>query len=397
MLTIDRYNARLGAGPGLLDETRLLLELWHERMSVAELIDAARNSGSFASISARRLRNIISERFSTRHLTADGAPATLLKHVLAEDMPIVFWHLCFVFTCRAHRILADFVTQVYWPPYAAGKDMISNEESLEFVRRINNDGLTTIDWSESIQRRVASYSRNLKVAALERRLQNDGRFDEFKKRIQKDLDLDWSEVQNDPLALDSVIPELAHDFYPALFKSPGAFSTSTSEFITFENERVKEMIEIARQHSGKQYIIFVVDEMGQYVAPSDSLILNVDGLAKNLKALGEGKVWMIATAQQMLTEDDPRAAANSKSLFKLKDRFPIQIDLESSDIREICSQRLLGKSAAGTTVLKKLFEQHGQKLRNCTKLQDAKYYDSDFTDSVFADLYPFLPAHFTVE
>ena len=33
----------------------------------------------------------------------------------------------------------------------------------------------------------AGYSRNLKVAALERRLKKDGRLEEFKKRIRKDL------------------------------------------------------------------------------------------------------------------------------------------------------------------------------------------------------------------
>ncbi len=242
----------------------------------------------------------------------------------------------------------------------------------------------------------AGYSRNLKVAALERRLKKDNKLEDFKKKVSDDLGVDWSEVQNDPLALDSVIPELAHAFYPTLFKTASAFTTSVAEIITFENERVKEMIDIVREHSGKQYVIFVVDEMGQYVASTDALILNVDGLAKNLKAIGDGKVWMIATAQQMLTEDDPKGTLNSQKLFKLKDRFPIQIDLESSDIREICSERLLGKSTAGKALLKKQFEQHGQKLRNSTKLQDAKYYDSDFSEKVFIDLYPFLPAHFDI-
>ena len=112
----------------------------------------------------------------------------------------------------------------------------------------------------------------------------------------------------------------------------------------FENERVKEMIDIVRERSGKQYVIFIIDEVGQYVASRPNLILNLDGLAKNLKNIGDGKVWIIGTAQQTLTEDDPRAALNSPELYKLKDRFPIQIDLESSDIKEICYRRLLGKS-----------------------------------------------------
>ncbi len=87
---------------------------------------------------------------------------------------------------------------------------------------------------------------------------------------------------------------------------------------------------------------------------------------------------------------------NSPELYKLKDRFPIQIDLESHDIKEICYRRLLGKSPAGVAELSKWFEQHGQALRHHTKLQDAKYYDADFTKDVFINLYPFLPAHFDI-
>ena len=103
--------------------------------------------------------------------------------------------------------------------------------------------------------------------------------------------------------------------------------------------------------SGKEYIVFVIDEIGQYVGSHQTKILDLQGLAENLKNLGEGKVWIIGTAQQTLTEDDPRATINSPELFKLKDRFPITVDLESSDIKEICYRRLLGKSSAGGTTL----------------------------------------------
>ncbi|MDA1278075.1 MAG: BREX system P-loop protein BrxC, partial [Verrucomicrobia bacterium] len=83
-------------------------------------------------------------------------------------------------------------------------------------------------------------------------------------------------------------------------------------------------------------------------------------------------------------------------LYKLKHRFPIRIDLESSDIKEICYIRLLGKSPEGEKELAKLFEAHGQALRHNTKLQDAKYYDADFSKESFSNLYPFLPAHFDI-
>ncbi|MCK1894913.1 DUF6079 family protein [Pseudomonas aeruginosa] len=207
----------------------------------------------------------------------------------------------------------------------------------------------------------AGYSRNLKVAAFERMVEKDGRTPELHERIAQALPgATWARVQNNPLAIDGLIPKIAHEMYPALFPEAKSFSSSTEGFFQFEDQRVQEMIDIVREKSGKQNIIFIVDEVGQYVASRDNLILNLDGLAKNLKRLGDGKAWIISTAQQTLTEDDPRAALNSDKLYKLKDRFPIQIDLESSDIKEICYRRLLGKSPAGETELGKLVGADGK-------------------------------------
>jgi Family of unknown function (DUF6079) len=242
----------------------------------------------------------------------------------------------------------------------------------------------------------AGYSRNLKVAAFERRLKKDGRYQEFLDLFKGQTGEDWQDYQNDELVVDSLLPEIAYQLYPALFKTPTAFTTATSDFIYLLDDRVQEMLDIVHDASKKDYMLFVIDEVGQYVGGRQHLILNLQGLAQNLKRLGDGKVWLIGTAQQTLTEDDPRAALNSPELYKLKDRFPIQIDLESRDIKEICYRRLLGKSPAGAAALGELFEQHGQALRHNTRLQGAKYYNADFTKETFVNLYPFLPAHFDI-
>jgi hypothetical protein len=63
----------------------------------------------------------------------------------------------FLFTCRAHTILADFVREVYWPAYAAGRNTLDNEEAQLFVNRANQDGKTTTPWSDSTIRRAAGY------------------------------------------------------------------------------------------------------------------------------------------------------------------------------------------------------------------------------------------------
>lgn len=243
----------------------------------------------------------------------------------------------------------------------------------------------------------AGYSRNLKVAAFERKLKKDKRHEEFQDVFKEYTQgLEWSEYRNDELIVDSTIPSIAHQMYPEVFKTESSLSTEDSDFIRFENDRVEEMIEIAREASGKEHIIFIVDEVGQYVGSKQDLILNLDGLAKNLKNIGDGKVWLIGTAQQTLTEDDPKASLNSPELYKLKDRFPIQIDLEANDIKEICYRRLLSKSAQGEQTLGDLFDQHGQALRNHTKLENTQVYGTDFDKQTFINLYPFLPAHFDI-
>ena len=261
-------------------------------------------------------------------------------------------------------------------------------------------GATMAEVSEVLFYKVlqwAGYSRNLKVAALERKLKRDGRYDEFLALFKKTTDGEaWQDYRNDELVVDSLIPEIAHQLYPTLFKTGTAFTTETSEIVVFTNDRVREMLEIAHEASGKDYIVFIIDEVGQYVGPRPNLILNLDGLAKNLKNIGDGKVWIVGTAQQTLTEDDAKAALNSPELFKLNDRFPIQIALESNDIKEICYTRLLGKSAAAEQALGGLFDQHGQQLRQNTRLVDARVYGVDFDRKTFVDLYPFLPAHFDI-
>lgn len=254
--------------------------------------------------------------------------------------------------------------------------------------------VTTVLYYKVLQ--WAGYSKNTKVAAFERKLKQDGRYQNFEQAFEAKAGAPWRDYQDDQLVVDSLLPGLAHELYPELFPTAESFRTSGDEVVSLLKDRMQEIIDIVRDYSGKEYIVFVIDEVGQYVGSNANKILDLQGMAENLKNIGEGKVWVIGTAQQTLTEDDPRAALNSPELFKVKDRFPISVALESSDIKEICYRRLLAKSPSGKDELEKMFEQHGQALRHNTKLEDARFYDSEFGKEEFTNLYPFLPAHFDI-
>lgn len=151
------YTTRLGAGLGLMQETRLLLELWKPGVNAGDLYHDALQSGRFPNLSARRLRNIVTECFAPRYLVSDGRLARLLKRLGEVLSTLERRQLFFLYTSRANRILADFVREVYWQHYTAGDDRISNDDVAAFIRRGIDDGRTVKRWAESTIRRVSSY------------------------------------------------------------------------------------------------------------------------------------------------------------------------------------------------------------------------------------------------
>ncbi|MBE2261629.1 MAG: DUF1819 family protein [Burkholderiaceae bacterium] len=152
-----RYTTQLGAGLGLIDETVILLDLWQPGMNAPDLYRAALQSGNFGTISARRVHDMIAVGFGPRYLADDAAPALLLKTIKDAVPKGAFEQMLFLYTARAHLVLADFVRDVYWSAYGAGKSTLSNEESLQFVEAAVREGKTTMTWSPQMVRRVSSY------------------------------------------------------------------------------------------------------------------------------------------------------------------------------------------------------------------------------------------------
>lgn len=151
------YTTQLQAALGMIEETRILLALWDEGMTATELTHASLESGAFPNMTARRVRNLVTEGFKPRYLCRGDSPAKLLKKLLSRLTNREFSQLLFLYTCRAHEILMDFVSDFYWKAYGSGRETISNRQAREFVQAAISDGRTSSTWSESTVTRVAAY------------------------------------------------------------------------------------------------------------------------------------------------------------------------------------------------------------------------------------------------
>ncbi len=151
------YTTRLQAGLGLVPETGVLLDLWEVGTSASQLQQIALESGRFPMMTARRLRNLITECFAPRYLVDGGAPAASLKRLSASIPAADLAQLMLLYTCRANPILGDFVREVYWTRYAGGYTHIASGDARAFVERGIDDGKTIKRWSESTVRRVSGY------------------------------------------------------------------------------------------------------------------------------------------------------------------------------------------------------------------------------------------------
>ena len=250
---------------------------------------------------------------------------------------------------------------------------------------------------EELYRKVlqwAGLSSEARTRDLELRLMRDDKLDAFKSRAQQEAGTTWEELRDDPYFGIQVASTLAHEFYPLQFPTPDTLAVTAELRIEHGlDEDVATMLALVRKKTGYQNVIFVIDEVGQYVAPVDDRITMLQGFAEALKR--QGHAILLVTAQQTLTNDNPDAALNSAKLTKLLARFPMQLELKSGDISHIITERLLKKSAAGTTDLYQLFDQVGQGLQHATRLHDVSVLRlPEFSRDKFADLYPFLPQHF---
>src|SRR6202043_1308861 len=152
-------------------------------------------------------------------------------------------------------------------------------------------------------------------------------------------------------------------------------------------ERANDLMKLRRPG---QTLMFVVDEVGQFVARDVQKMLDLQAVVQNLGVKGRGKHWVVVTSQEKLGELVSGLDDKKIELARLMDRFPLQVHSEPADISGVPSRRVLSKNAAAQAELGKLFDEHRGRLTEHTRLTaDIKL--PEITRANFVDLYPMLP------
>ena len=256
-----------------------------------------------------------------------------------------------------------------------------------------------IIYYETLKSLEITVSTDPKIIEFNALLRLEHKYDDFVALVQERKGKNWSDVQRNSVITNLIAAELAPVILPEYFQSKDDFKRLSVESVENEEERVKRLIALIKEIKGKDKVLFVLDEAGQYVSSNSNLILNLQGFMQTIKSHFKGDVWVIATAQQTLAEDNPTAQLNSNQLFKLNDRFPIKVDIEAEDIKEIITKRLLGKSTEGKDRLSSLFATAEGSIKMNTKLtslRDRSRYLQPISSGRFVDLYPFLPVHIDI-
>jgi hypothetical protein len=257
--------------------------------------------------------------------------------------------------------------------------------------------ITNVLYAKVLQR--VGYSKVPKLADVEVRLDEADRLAQFRQAYRDRFPGkgEWEDVHDDPLIGPARAAQIVPRFFQEEFPDAESFRQQHYQERLQVTQLAERMIRLLRRKTGHENIVFLVDEVGQYVAPRTDLMLNLDGLVRSFKELGRGKVWFVATAQQTLNEIVEKAVLNSAELYRLRDRFPISIELDAADIREITHRRLLSKRSDGEARLRDMFRNDGEVLKLQTRVDGFGSTSIDELDAdIFAQMYPFLPIHFDV-
>ena len=232
------------------------------------------------------------------------------------------------------------------------------------------------------------------VADIERNLSKNGKYEEFKTKFEEIHGSPWVDSRDEfDYVQDEVVEALA-----AIGAMSEEAARNTCEKIalnySMDTESFAKLVKNYIDSKEKNHhVVFVIDEIGQYIGEDDDLMLNLQTVTEDLGKICQGQAWIMVTSQQDI---DSITKTRSDNFSKIQGRFATRLSLSSTNVDEVIRERILKKNQTGFDTLCLLYDAKESHIKNTILWNDEinKPLYSDRED--FAAVYPFIPYQFNM-
>lgn len=232
------------------------------------------------------------------------------------------------------------------------------------------------------------------LADLERKLSDEGKYDSFKDKFKESFGSPWEEARNDfDFIQDDVVEVLSEIEFMSLDaarnwceKAVEPYSISIESF----SKMVKKYLD---KKGNNHHVVFLVDEIGQYIGEDSKLMLNLQTVTEDLGTACGGKAWIIVTSQQDI---DSITKTKGNDFSKIQGRFDTRLSLSSANVDEVIRKRILKKTTIAEQMLTLLYDEKSTIIKNLIVFNDGVEKKLYSDRSNFAKVYPFVPYQFNL-
>lgn len=238
------------------------------------------------------------------------------------------------------------------------------------------------------------YGDDLKIAKLERFIDRQGKTEEFRQKFEEVNGGSWVETR-DSFAFfeDDVVEVLQSVLGMSEQAARNWFNGEETNELSIA-QLVSDIKEYVDSKGDKFRLLFMVDEVGQYIGDDGDLMINLQSLVEELGAKCMGKVWVMVTSQEAI---DSVVKIAGDDFSKIQGRFNTRLSLSSSSVDEVIKKRVLAKTEEADQLLHMVYDKEQAVLKNLFVFNDSVLDIKGFADSgEFAATFPFVPYQFII-
>ena len=233
------------------------------------------------------------------------------------------------------------------------------------------------------------------VAYMEQQLMKDSVYEEFKQEFYKLREKEWLHRRNAFFLDKDYVAKAISTVLNISLESANEFvRKGVTEYEVSIEKFAKEVKEYIDTKGNDFHLIFLVDEIGQYIGDNSTLMLNLQTIAEDLGTYCNGKVWIMVTSQESI---DSLFNVKGNDFSKIQGRFDTRLSLSSISVDEVIKKRILDKKQDAIYLLKDLYREKSAILKNLISFDDARKDLIGYSDEEeFAEVYPFVPYQFKI-